>query len=59
MGFFTKYLIERFENTILIEKDTSLVQNLKIQFPKASIVNDDFLDISLKEIIQQESMFFG
>lgn len=59
MGFFTKYLIERFENTILIEKDTSLVQNLKIQFPKASIVNDDFLDISLEEIIKEDSMFFG
>lgn len=59
MGFFTKYLVERFEDTTLIEKDTSLAQNLKIQFPKASIVNADFLNIPLEEIIKEDSMFFG
>lgn len=59
MGFFTNYFVDRFKNVTLIEKDSSLAQSLKIQFPKATVVNDDFLSISFEEIIKEDSVFFG
>ena len=59
MGFFTNYFVDRFENVTLIEKDSSLAQELKIQFPKTNVINDDFLDISFEEIIKEDAMFFG
>ncbi len=58
-GFFTKYLTEFFQNVTVIEKDTLLAQDLKNRYPKVNVVNGDFLNISLKEIIQEETMFFG
>ncbi len=58
-GFFTKYLVDFFQNVTVIEKDTTLAQNLRTQYPKVNVINDDFLNISLDEILINDTIFFG
>jgi len=58
-GFFTKYLVDFFQNVTVIEKDTVLAQNLRNQYQKVNVVNDDFLNISLSKIFKEETVFFG
>ena len=59
LGFFTEKLIKKFENVIVIEKDREIAQNLKFQFPKILVINNDFLDIDLNTIASENTTFFG
>jgi 16S rRNA (adenine1518-N6/adenine1519-N6)-dimethyltransferase len=59
LGFFTKKLTERFRNVIVIEKDHELAQNLRIQFPQITVLNEDFLDLDLKKVIKGDVIYFG
>ena len=59
LGFFTEKLIKKFKNVIVIEKDKEIAQNLKFQFPKVLVINNDFLDIDLDTIADQNTTFFG
>ncbi len=59
LGFFTEKLIKKFENVIVIEKDREIAQNLKFQFPKILVINNDFLDIDLNTIAGENTTFFG
>ena len=59
LGFFTEKLIKKFENVIVIEKDKEIAQNLKFQFPKILVINNDFLDIDLNTIASENTTFFG
>lgn len=58
LGFFTEKLIKKFENVIVIEKDREIAQNLKFQFPKILVINNDFLDIDLNTIAGENTTFF-
>ena len=59
LGFFTEKLIKKFKNVIVIEKDKEIAQNLKFQFPKVLVINNDFLDINLDTIADENTTFFG
>jgi len=59
LGFFTEKLVKKFKNVIVIEKDKEIAQNLKFQFPKVLVINNDFLDINLDTIADQNTTFFG
>ena len=59
LGFFTKKLIERFKNVIVIEKDFELAQNLQTEFPEITVLNKDFLDINLKNLVNGNVIYFG
>ena len=59
LGFFTEKLIKKFENVTVIEKDKEIAQNLKFQFPKVLVINNDFLDIDLNTIVDENTTFFG
>ena len=59
LGFFTEKLIKKFKNVTVIEKDKEIAQNLKFQFPKVLVINNDFLDINLDTIADQNTTFFG
>jgi 16S rRNA (adenine1518-N6/adenine1519-N6)-dimethyltransferase len=43
----------------VIEKDKEIAQNLKFQFPKILVINNDFLDIDLNTIVDENTTFFG
>jgi 16S rRNA (adenine1518-N6/adenine1519-N6)-dimethyltransferase len=59
LGFFTEKLIKKFGNVTVIEKDREIAQNLKFQFPKILVINNDFLDIDLNTIVDENTTFFG
>ncbi len=59
LGFFTKKLIERFKNIIVIEKDFELAQNLQREYPQITVINEDFLEIDLKDITKKDVIYFG
>lgn len=58
-GFFTERLVNIFEDIIVIEKDDELAENLKVRFPKTTVVNEDFLNIELNRIVNKDTVFFG
>lgn len=60
-GFFTERFLKKGVNTIAIEKDNFLSQQLKSEHPHLTLLNKDFLDLDLSEIdiIPQETAFFG
>lgn len=57
-GFFTQRLIERFQNVIVIEKDTEISKQLEVLFPQITVFNEDFLDFDLSKL-PQDITFFG
>lgn len=57
-GFFTERVSKIFNQVTLIEKDTSLAELLKFRYPKANILNSDFLELNLNEL-PRDSIFFG
>lgn len=59
LGFFTQKIINNFDEVTIVEKDRDLAQNLKFQFPKALVINDDFLNINLNSIASKDTIFFG
>ncbi|KKP55308.1 MAG: Ribosomal RNA small subunit methyltransferase A [candidate division WS6 bacterium GW2011_GWD1_35_594] len=59
LGFFTQRLINVFENVTVIEKDSELANNLRLQFPNISVINEDFLNFDLNQIIEIPSTYFG
>lgn len=59
MGFFTERLKDIFKNVIVIEKDIQLSESLKLQFPKTNVINSDFLDVNLDNLIKGDVFFFG
>ena len=59
LGFFTEKLVKKFKNVTVIEKDKEIAQNLKFQFPKVLVINNDFLDINLDTIADENTTFFG
>lgn len=59
LGFFTKKLVDRFKNVIVIEKDFELAQNLQREFPQITVLNKDFLEIDLKQITKEDVIYFG
>jgi 16S rRNA (adenine1518-N6/adenine1519-N6)-dimethyltransferase len=50
---------ERFKNVIVIEKDFELAQNLQTEFPEIKVLNKDFLDINLKNLVNGNVIYFG
>lgn len=61
-AFFTKKLDGITSNLVLIEKDNDLARNLRDEFPKAKVVNTDFLDWEFKELEEfkdRKITFFG
>lgn len=61
-GFFTRKLAVKDIPLLLIEKDDTLAQHLKAEFPKAHVVNKDFLDWDFEELSMYENkeiLFFG
>lgn len=58
MGFFTKRLVNIFNNVTVIEKDDELASNLKTQFPTVNVINSDFLDFDLNTL-NSECIYFG
>ena len=53
-GAFTYFFNNKTKNLVLIEKDDTLAKSLQAYFPKAHIINQDFLEIDLiKEIIDK------
>lgn len=60
-GSFTKYLSEG-KDLLLIEKDDILSENLRSKFPKTTVLNIDFLDWEMEELIpysNEKIIFFG
>ena len=52
-GAMTKYLINKVENMILIEKDTDLLEDLNIiidEYPNCVLINNDILKYDLNQI---------
>lgn len=61
-GFFTQKLASFAQDLVLIEKDDLLASELKNSFPKATILNIDFLDWNFKELEQfkdKKLVFYG
>jgi len=58
-GFFTQQLLQNFSSVTAIEKDSELASSLKQQYSKLNIINKDFLDINLDNVINKETVFFG
>lgn len=59
LGFFTEKLNAIFEKTIVIEKDTELANDLRIRFPKITVLNDNFLNLDLNSIEEKDFLYFG
>lgn len=49
-GVLTKYLYKKYPKLILIEIDDRLIEKLQEQYPKATIIHDDVLNINFSEI---------
>ena len=52
-GAMTKYLINKVNNMILIEKDTDLIEDLNIiidKYPNSVLINNDILKYDLNQI---------
>lgn len=45
-GSFTQIFYPIVENLICIEKDIDLIKQLKLEYPKATIINEDFMNLS-------------
>lgn len=62
-GYFSKIIAENTDKKcILLEKDTLLASDLKSYFPKAEVINTDFLDWDFRELDQYKDeriLFFG
>jgi len=61
-GFFTQKLSLFSQQLILIEKDDLLAEYLRITFPNAIVLNQDFLDWDFKELEQfnnKKIVFYG
>jgi len=61
-GFFTHKLSIFSQQLVLIEKDDILAEDLKISFPNAIVLNQDFLDWNFKELEQfsgKKIIFYG
>ncbi|MCK9368814.1 16S rRNA (adenine(1518)-N(6)/adenine(1519)-N(6))-dimethyltransferase RsmA [Candidatus Dojkabacteria bacterium] len=59
-GYFTKLILEKCKNIIVIEKDSNLASNLQIKFPEIKVINQDFLHFNLNTISQiDSSVVFG
>jgi len=61
-GYFTKLFHEQEKEILLIEKDDLLAIQLRESFPKANVLNIDFLDWNfeeLKSISKKKITFFG
>jgi 16S rRNA (adenine1518-N6/adenine1519-N6)-dimethyltransferase len=56
-GFFTEKLIKGGKNVLAIEKDDNFAKDLMLQ--NINVLNIDFQDWDLKEIEQQDVIFFG
>lgn len=59
LGFFTQRFVDSFKKISLIEKDSQLAQDLKIQFPNIYVYNEDFLDIQLSIFKGESITYFG
>ena len=58
MGFFTERLIPFLKEITVVEKDSNLASNLKLQYPSINVVNIDFLDLDLNTL-NPECTYFG
>jgi len=58
MGFFTVRLQKIFKDITVVEKDSNLADNLKLQFPNINVLNEDFLDIDLTNF-DKNCIYFG
>lgn len=59
-GFFTRKLSTKGTPLLLIEKDDALAQDLEKEFPKAEVINKDFLEWDFSElgIYENKKIFF-
>lgn len=61
-GAFSQYMVKKYNNTILIEKDNLLSKQLKERFPSSRILNVDFLKwnfTELEDFKKEKILFFG
>ena len=61
-GYFTDLIASKVKSLVLIEKDDDLALDLSLKYPKADVVNKDFLDWDLNELqkyADSKIIFFG
>lgn len=61
-GYFTDLIASKVKSLVLIEKDDDLALDLSLKYPKADVVNKDFLDWDLNELqkyADSKILFFG
>jgi len=58
-GFFTEKLLNIYPKVTVIEKDTSLSNELKLKYPSIKVLNEDFLDLDLQIFKDIDVTYFG